>query len=146
MTRATPRAFALHATISSPKPRPCVDASAPVAEATLVRYGGTTAYVGDSWVTTALPDGRVVYATPNHDDESNARALELGYSGVEAMTREHDPMHALLCHALGLDYSPALSRAADGLRATELSDAEEAMVLAAQRFRNLCRAAGIEGA
>jgi hypothetical protein len=124
-----------------------VDASAPGSfEAVLVRYGGTTVYIGDSWATTSLPDGRVVYAAPHYDAESHARALSLGYSGVEAMTREHDPMHSLLCHALGLDYSPALSRAADGLRANELSDAEEAMVLAAQRFRNLCRAAGIEGA
>jgi hypothetical protein len=86
-----------------------------------------------------LPDGARITAAPNHDPESIARAHELGYGGdVRAMTLDHDPLHVIVCHALGLPESPALRDAVNGVT-TELGLAEEGVVLALQRFVNLCR-------
>lgn len=87
-------------------------------------------------VETMLPDGRLVHAFPNNDEESSARAASLGYSDVLAMTLEHDPLHVLLCAR------PARVASAAAIahrRVVALADAEEAMVLAAQRFLNLFR-------
>lgn len=106
-------------------------------------FGHTCVKVQGDRVGTTLPDGTVIDALPNHGDEDVARAHSLGYGGdVLAMTRDHDRMHARLAHALGLKESPALRDAALA-RTTEIGDAEEAMVLAAQRFLNLCRREGL---
>ncbi len=91
--------------------------------------GETHVAVIGNHVLTVLPDGAKVTAAPNYDDASV----------VEAMTREHDLLHAKLCHALGLDESPALRAAATG-QDTEASGADERMVLAAQELLNLTRA------
>jgi hypothetical protein len=108
------------------------------------QYGDVRVYLVGDTVLTILPDSRALYAAPNYDPESVARAASLGYPDVEAMTREHDPMHSRLAYALGLKESPALSRAANGAKdVSDLTDAEECMVLAAQRFLNLCRAEGL---
>lgn len=106
-------------------------------------YCGTTVRIMPGWVETTLPDGALVVARPNQGAEHVARARALGYDGdVWAMTMEHDPMHARLCHALGLRESPAL-RASLSDQPSELAGAEEEMVLAAQRYVNLCRRAGL---
>lgn len=72
------------------------------------------------------------------------RAWELGYGGdVEAMTLDHDPLHSRLAVALGLERSPTLWAVAHGLElSAELTAAEEAMVLAAQRFLRLATERG----
>lgn len=106
-------------------------------------YGGTTVEVMSGWVRTTLPDGTEVRAHPNYGHEDVARARSLGYQGdVWGMTLDHDRMHAQLATALGLKESPALRATALG-QASELTGAEEEMVLAAQRFVNLCRKAGL---
>lgn len=105
------------------------------------RYGSTQVRVMQGWIETVLPGGRVVHAHPNHGPEDIARAQALGYQGdVWGMTLDHDHMHVRLCHALGLKESPALRQATRG-ESSELAGAEEEMVLAAQRFVNLCRQA-----
>jgi hypothetical protein len=106
------------------------------------KYGGTWVLVRPGYVSTVLPDGATVVATPNHTPEDVERAHRLGYAGdVVAMTRDHDRFHALLAHALGLKESPALRDVANGAT-SEIGCAEEDMVLAAQRFLNMCRKAG----
>lgn len=106
------------------------------------RYGATLVEVFDGLVRTTLPDGTPVHAVPNHTPEDVARAHALGYEGdVWAMTRDHDHFHAMLANTLGLRESPALRAAVTG-QASDLSGAEEEVVLALQRFVNLCRKAG----
>lgn len=102
--------------------------------------GETHVAVIGNHVLTVLPDGAKVTAAPNYDDASVRMAVKLGYGGdVEAMTREHDLLHAKLCHALGLDESPALRAAVTG-QESEAAGADERMVLAAQELLNLTRA------
>lgn len=100
---------------------------------------------GTAWVVTRYPDGTEVHAHPQHGPEDVARAEALGYGGdVHAMTLEHDPLHTRLCWALGLDGSPTLRGVARRLLESdaaygEIVRAEEAMVLAAQRFLSIVR-------
>jgi hypothetical protein len=109
----------------------------------IYRYGGSAVRVMQGWVETVLPDGTTIHAKPNHDSEDVARARALGYGGdVWRMTLDHDHMHVRLCHALGLRESPALRQASRG-ESSELAGVEEEMVLAAQRFVNLCRRDGL---
>lgn len=107
------------------------------------KYGGTWVIVRPELVETVLPDGTTVTATPNRTVADVEMATRLGYDGdVVAMTRDHDHFHAMLAHALGLKESPALRDAANGVQ-SEIGGAEEDMVLAAQRFVNLCRKVGV---
>ena len=106
------------------------------------RYGDTTVEIFDGFVRTTLPDGSPVHAVPGESPEDMARAASLGYGegtqAVLAMTYDHDRIHALLAHAFGLPESPALRQTLQGTQ-SELAGAEEAMVLAAQRWINLCK-------
>lgn len=107
------------------------------------RHWETVVEILNGVVRTRLPDGQTIDAVPNHGPEDIARAHALGYQGdVVGMTLDHDHMHVRLCHALGLKESPALRQASRG-ESSELSGVEEEMVLAAQRFVNLCRKAGL---
>lgn len=105
-------------------------------------YGWTLIEIFEGFVRTTLPDGATIDAHPVSGPEHEARALALGYADVWAMTRDHDRFHALLAHALGLEESPALRATVRG-EASELTGVEEEVVLAMQRFANLCRAAGL---
>lgn len=109
----------------------------------IYRYGASQVRVMQGWIETVLPGGAVVHAHPNYGPEDHERARALGYQGdVWGMTLDHDHMHVRLCHALGLKESPALRQATRG-ESSELAGAEEEMVLAAQRFVNLCRKEGL---
>lgn len=107
-------------------------------------YGKTTVTVGDGWVKTTLADGTTIHAIPGTEAEDRARAASLGYGegdgALWAMTRDHDRFHAWLAYGLGLKESPALRQTAQGQQ-SELAGAEEEVILALQRFINLCRAA-----
>lgn len=106
-------------------------------------YGHTLVEIMAGWVRTTLPDGTRIDAYPQHGAEDVARAHALGYEGdVVAMTMDHDRGHALIAWATGLEESPALRATARGEQ-SELAGAEEEMVLAWQRWRNLCRKAGL---
>jgi hypothetical protein len=97
---------------------------------------------GTAWVVTRYPDGTEVHAHPGHGLEDVARAAALGYGDVDAMTFDHDPLHTHLCWALGVGPSPTLRGVATGVGPeVGIAAAEEAMVLAAQRFLCLVRAA-----
>ncbi len=89
-----------------------------------------------------LGTGEEITAAPQTSDEYRANAEALGYgSDTDRMCREHDLLHAVLCEALGLPYSPTLKNVAGGQGPTDLTNYEEDMVLAAQRFLN---AAGVD--
>lgn len=90
---------------------------------------------GGAWVVTRYPDGSEVHAHPQHGPEDEARARALGYPHVGAMTFDHDRLHSLLAWALTHQASPVLRAVAGGAQApAEVAEAEEAMVLAVQRF------------
>lgn len=92
---------------------------------------------------TRFPDGSEVHAHPQHGPEDEARARALGYPDVAAMTFDHDRLHSVLAWALA-------HRASDVLRAVAartpvdraLAEAEEAMVLAVQRWLALVTEVG----
>lgn len=91
-----------------------------------------------AWVVTKYPDGTEVHAHPNHTDEDLARAESLGFENTEVMTLVHDHVHTAISVAVGLTRSPTLwGIAHDVPAATELADAEEALVLAFHRYVNL---------
>lgn len=103
-------------------------------------YGRTTVRVYHGWVETTLPDGTKVSAVGHTGPVDIARAHALGYGGdIWRMTREHDMLHAGLAELLGLHESPVLRSAVADSYDYELVAAEEAAVLAIQRFWNLCR-------
>lgn len=104
-------------------------------------FGRTMVHVTPLGSHVKLSDGRVLIARPEDTDSYRAQASALGYGAdTAAMCREHDYLHALLAHALGLSESPALRGAVEGRPTDALTGAEEDMVLAAQRFLNLWRA------
>lgn len=78
-----------------------------------------------------------------HRPEDLDRARHLGYPDVDAMTFEHDQIHSRLAWALGLPYSPTMWSLAHGEDLRQpLTDLEEMMVMAAQRFLNAWRGGG----
>lgn len=99
---------------------------------------------GNAWVVTKYPDGTEIHAHPNHRPEDEALALTLAYPGVQTMTFEHDALHTMLAHALGLVHSPTLwGIAHDDHAHPDIVGAEEAAVLAIAYFHNMCRRHGV---
>lgn len=97
---------------------------------------------GGAWVVTKFPDGTEVHAHPQHGDEDIQRAEDLGYDGsVGGMTFDHDRLHNILSWALGVEGSPSLWAVAhpeDDIPG-DVRGAEEAMVMAAQKYLNLVK-------
>lgn len=105
---------------------------------TLHWRGGTKQTIGPSWVVTRLPGGAEIHAHPDGTPEQAATAHALGYGAdVAALTRDHDVLHAALAAWLGLPASYALRQTAGGDVSADLAAAEEAAVLALQRFIRL---------
>lgn len=103
-------------------------------------FGDTRVTVSSDGSVTVLPDGMRLVARPEPTGSYLMQSMRLGYGTDTArMCREHDYLHAKLCHALGLPCSPALAAAARGLPIDALTGAEEDLVLAAQKFLNLWR-------
>jgi hypothetical protein len=93
-------------------------------------------------VQTQFVDGLVVDAIPVYDDESRARALELGFGSEEdpvwRMTATHDLLHSAVAHWLDWPYSYALRAVALGGQENRMRAAwEEALVMVIQRACNL---------
>jgi hypothetical protein len=108
-----------------------------------VHRNGTRTRVFETWAENDLL-GQTVSAVARHDAEQAAMARRLGYGeDVDAMTRDHDLLHALLADMLGLPCSLSLKLAAGLANADDrqLADIEEAAVLAVQEF---VRAAGVD--
>jgi hypothetical protein len=101
---------------------------------TLQLRNGTHITVGPSWAVTRLPNGKELHA---HPDENSAEAAErLGYGDdVEALTRDHDPLHSRLCDWLGMPHSFSLMHAAGCDADLRLVQLEEDAVIAVQKFK-----------
>jgi hypothetical protein len=102
-----------------------------------------------SFVRTLFNDGKESTALPRWDDESVARARELGYRGrsdIEAvweMTRDHDLLHQVVAEAAGFTYSPALRYSIDGPPMEGLIPLEERVVFLVQRLVVKLKDAGV---
>lgn len=108
--------------------------------------GGVVELNGHGLTTTRLRGLVPVDAVPHDTDEYRARARSLGYpdddAGLLRMSREHELCHSLLAGWLGLPCSPTMRGIA--LRTAGTGPwfagwrAEEACVLAVQRFARVC--------
>jgi hypothetical protein len=108
--------------------------------------GGVAELHGHGLTTTRLRGFVPVDAVPHDTDEYRARARSLGYpddaAGLLRMSREHELCHSLLAGWLGLPCSPTMRGIA--LRTAGIGPwfpewrAEEACVLAVQRFARVC--------
>lgn len=105
---------------------------------TVVHANGTVQRIYATWVETDIPGLPTLHACPMVEQEDTAAAL--GYTGdVDALTRDHDFLHAWLADVLGLDASFSLTLAAGGAVDPDIAAAEEAAVMAMQRFARLAR-------
>jgi hypothetical protein len=108
--------------------------------------GGCVELAAHGLTTTRLRGFVPVDAVPHDTDEYRARARSLGYpddaTGLLRMSREHELTHSLLAGWLGLPCSPTMRGIA--LRTAGIGPwflgwrAEEACVLALQKFARLC--------
>jgi hypothetical protein len=103
---------------------------------TVVYTNGTVQRIFATWVETSLPDLPTLYACPMLEQAETAAALGYG-ADVDALTRDHDFLHAWLADVLGLDASASLTLAAGGVADPDIAGAEEAAVMALQRFARL---------
>jgi hypothetical protein len=98
------------------------------------------------YLETVFPDAAKVSAAPQTVPSYRATAERLGYGDdVWALCREHEIAHTTLLQALGLEYSPTLWAVAHGAQraipgAPGEMEAEEDLVLAYQRWRNVRQA------
>jgi hypothetical protein len=105
-----------------------------------LNLAGAVIELHDSGLTRTLYAWGDVPAWPQDDEAYRARAFELGYGADTAlMSREHELMHHLIAHWLGLPLSPTLAAVASGSVDDDWR-LEEAAVLAIQAF---ARAKGI---
>jgi hypothetical protein len=111
--------------------------------------GGTVIYEYDGWLEIQLPDGRHFSACPETNLEYECRARSLGYvmpdgnADIWGMCRDHDRLHARIAELFGLSCSPALDRSPSNLPPNEVTDAEEQLVIAWQRYANVLKREGI---
>lgn len=96
--------------------------------------------VYEAGTTVVLACGLVVEGRPQPDAAYAKTAQELGYGDdILAMCQDHDALHVAMCQWLNVE-SFALFRATGQpitAREAELADAEEAAVLAIQKFKRL---------
>lgn len=91
-------------------------------------------------VRTTLPDGSVIDAVPQYDEESIARAKALGFDTVWQMTRSHDLLHCLIADSLGHAHSASLHLVAHpeqgNAHLRRRAAEEECLVFLIQRLMN----------
>jgi hypothetical protein len=109
---------------------------------TVVHANGTVQRIFATWVETEIPGLETLYACPMVEQRETADCLGYG-DDVDALTRDHDFLHAWLADVLGLPASYALTAAAGGTVDPAIAEAEEAAVMALQRFTRL---AGVDTA
>lgn len=101
---------------------------------------GTVQRIFRTWIETDIPGLNTLYAIPRADQHATARDLGYG-SDIDALTRDHDFLHAWLADKMDLPVSLALSMAAKGEVGCCSAALEEAAVLAIQRY---AKAAGVD--
>lgn len=102
----------------------------------LIGIDETSIIIQDNNTLTILPGGKSIPASPQDNDEYRARAKSLGYGDdTGRMSREHEILHTLLSHWLGLPESPTM-RGLVSKKHYEHWNLEEAAVLAIAAFAN----------
>jgi hypothetical protein len=101
-----------------------------------IHLGTVTVEAFDGYTVTRFADGKEVHALHAEQPGQAETAKGLGYPDAEAMNRDHDLAHSLLCYWLGLPCSPTLRDVATGTPAHEIHYLEEAAVMALCRFAN----------
>jgi hypothetical protein len=91
---------------------------------TILHTNGTVQRIHATWVETDIPGLPTLYACPMATQTATADRLGYG-ADIDAMTRDHDFLHAWLADCLGLDASFSLVLAAGGLADPGIADAEE---------------------
>jgi hypothetical protein len=106
------------------------------------RFGEVTVTVDTAarLTMTRLPDGGLVPADHREQPGQADIAEGLGYPSAEAMNVEHDMLHSLLAHILGMDASPTLKGVASGKHYPHWREEENA-VFALAAYAN---AAGVD--
>lgn len=99
-------------------------------------FGEVTVEIDDGLTVTRLPDGGIVPAEHREQPGQAELAQDLGYATAEEMNREHDMLHSLLSHMLGLPASPTL-QGVGNMRFCPYWREEEAAVFALTRFAKL---------
>lgn len=100
----------------------------------MFRFGNVIVEISGGQTQTRFRDGTIVYAFHKKQLGQGFTAKRLGYPTAAAMNRDHDLLHSMLAHWLGLPHSPTLWDVAHGKPGTELHTIEEDAVLAVQRF------------
>jgi hypothetical protein len=107
----------------------------------ILTFAHTTIYRLNTGALTILPSGVEIPATPHDTDAYRTTARDHGYGAdTLALCQEHELMHVALAAWLGLPVSPTLQAVASG-DVTPVADAEEAAVMAVQRY---ARAVGVD--
>jgi hypothetical protein len=103
------------------------------------RFGHVSIDIEDGHTITRLPYGEVVASHEEQPGQADI-AEGLGYPDARAMNVQHDMLHCLIAHWLGLDASPTLKGVATGQHYAHWRE-EENLVFALAAFAN---AAGID--
>ncbi len=106
---------------------------------TPIHLGSTTVEIHRGYTVTRFADGAEEHALHGEQPGRAETARGLGYPHAEAMNADHDLAHSIVCHVLGMPWSPTLRAVADG-KTHPLWQREEAAALAFQAFAN---AAGV---
>jgi hypothetical protein len=103
-----------------------------------LRFGDVSVEIHNGYTVTRFPNGKELHAAHAPQPGQEKTALELGYGDdIEAMNRDHDMLHSMLCYMLGLKCSVTLRNVAMKLPTEDVQFHEEEAVLAVQRFAKL---------
>jgi len=94
------------------------------------RAGGMHVTVGEDWTCVRLPDGQEIHGAP-FPEQAEFPLAKIYHGNLNAMCRQHDPLHALLCAWIGVP-SHSLQQAAGLPADPELAAYEEEAVIAVQ--------------
>ena len=104
------------------------------------RFGEVTVDITKGLTLTRLPDGAIVPAEHREQPGQADIAEGLGYPNAVAMNEQHDLLHSLIAHWLGMDASPTLKGVASGKHYPHWREEENA-VFAIAAYAN---AAGVD--
>ena len=100
-------------------------------------FGHVSVDIGNGSTVTTFADGSKLKVTAQHAEQPGQADIAegLGYDSAEAMNVEHDMLHSLIAHWLGLDGSPTLKGVAAGNHFSAWRE-EESAVFALAAYAN----------
>lgn len=99
----------------------------------MYRVGAATILFKEGWTEITLNSGAFLSVPWTASAADKKLARDLGYSSPELMNKDHDPLHVLVAHTLGLGDSGPLSYAT-GQPIHPMWYLEESIVLEYQRW------------